>query len=409
MKYIIKESQLVDIIKRALLEARGGNQVNGVEDVEDPRTIYGSDGSQPWHTQGEIPTLPVVVISDFYNDSVRDKVIDLVDIVSEPNLFAKELKGKEIVSQRYNISTGERNEPSYYNEYDAVDIVWSTYVNTPDLDANGNEIIDPETGEPRYSVKVIVVLEENNTTTTVGYASADMFVSQLNNMFASEKWLNPETGEVQSLHMPRLSQKTEKNGRIRYTYGFAGFTKKNPKAFSLTVYTDGDTLSHIPEDEIDDFMKAFRKYYPLEDRKMNKQAVADNLDTITRDQKIRQLVTIINNNGGEITKGIQLPNFEVLFEDDTIQGISAIEQATATKTQLEQIDGVVCEEPEEQEFKSESDSLAKTTRRLVGAEKKIVKHGNGERVEEVPGTGTWVQDDVAPSVSRMAVLRGTIN
>ena len=115
MKYIIKESQLVDIIKRALLEARGGNQVNGVEDVEDPRTIYGSDGSQPWHTQGETPTLPVVVISDFYDDSVCDEVIDLV---SNPKLYAKKLKGKEIVSQRYDISTGKRNEPSYYNDYD---------------------------------------------------------------------------------------------------------------------------------------------------------------------------------------------------------------------------------------------------------------------------------------------------
>lgn len=406
MKYIIKESQLVDIIKRALLEARGGNQVNGVEDVEDPRTIYGSNGSQPWHTQGETPTLPVVVISDFYNDIVRDKVIKLV---SDPKLFAKELNNKEIVSQRYDINTGKRNDPSYYNEYDAVDIVWSTYVNTPDLDAKGNEIIDPETGEPRYSVKVIVVLEENNTTTTVGYASADMFVSQLNNMFAFEE-LDPETGEViQTFNMPRLSSKTEKYGRTRWTYGFSGFTKKNPKAFSLTVYTDGDTLSHIPEDEVDDFMEAFREYYPAEDRKMNKQAVADNLDTITRDQKIRQLVTIINNNGGEITKGIKLPNFEVLFEDDITSGMSAIEQATVTKKQLEQIDGVVCEEPEEQEFKSESDSLAKTTRRLVGAEKKKFKRGNSERVEEVPGTGTWKQYYVEPNISTMAVLRGTIN
>ena len=406
MKYIIKESQLVDIIKRALLEARGGNKVNGVEDVEDPRTIYGSDGSQPWHTQGEIPTLPVVVISDFLDDSVRD---DVISLVSDPKIFAKELKGKEIVSQRYDINTGKRNKQSYYNDYDAVDIVWSTYVNTPDLDAKGNEIIDPETGEPRYSVKVIVVLEENNTTTTVGYASADMFVSQLNNMFAFEE-LDPETGEVvKSFHMPRLSAKTEKNGRTRYTYGFSGFTKKNPKAFSLTVYTDGDTLSHIPEDEVDDFMEAFREYYPAEDRKMNKQAVADNLDTVTRDQKIRQLVTIINNNGGEITKGIQLPNFEVLFEDDTKSGISAIEQATYTKKQLEKIDGVVCEEPEEQVFKSESDSLAKTTRRLVGAEKETIKRGNGERVKDVPGTGTWVQDDVEPNISTMAVLRGTIN
>ena len=406
MKYIIKESQLVDIIKRALLEARGGNQVNGVEDVEDPRTIYGSDGSQPWHTQGETPTLPVVVISDFYDDSVCDEVIDLV---SNPKLYAKKLKGKEIVSQRYDISTGERKEPSYYNDYDAVEIVWSTYGNTPDLDADGNEIIDPQTGEPSYSPKVIVVLEENNTTTTVGYASADMFVSQLNNMFAFEE-LDPETGEVvKSFHMPRLSAKTEKNGRTRYTYGFAGFTKKNPQAFSLKVYTDGDTLSHIPEDEVPDFMEAFREFYPAEDRKMNKQAVADNLDTVTRDQKIRQLVTIINNNGGEITKGIQLPNFEVLFEDNITSGISAIEQATYTKKQLEKIDGVVCEEPEEQVFKSESDSLAKTTRRLVGAEKETIKRGNGERVKDVPGTGTWVQDDVEPNISTMAVLRGTIN
>ena len=238
MKYIIKESQLVDIIKRALLEARGGNKVNGVEDVEDPRTIYGSDGSQPWHTQGEIPTLPVVVISDFLDDSVRD---DVISIVSDPKIFAKELKGKEIVSQRYDINTGKRNKPSYYNDYDAVDIVWSTYVNTPDLDSKGNEIIDPETGEV-----------------------------------------------IQTFNMPRLSSKTEKYGRTRWTYGFSGFTKKNPKAFSLTVYTDGDTLSHIPEDEVDDFMEAFREYYPSEDRKMNKQAVADNLDTVTRDQKIRQ-------------------------------------------------------------------------------------------------------------------------
>ena len=102
MKYIIKESQLVDIIKRSLLEARGGNQVNGVEDVEDPRTIYGSNGSQPWHTQGETPTLPVVVISNFHDYDVYSEVIDLV---SNPKLYAKKLKGKEIVFDRISPNT----------------------------------------------------------------------------------------------------------------------------------------------------------------------------------------------------------------------------------------------------------------------------------------------------------------
>ena len=86
-----------------------------------------------------------------------------------------------------------------------------------------------------------------------------------------------------------------------------------------------------------------------------------------------------------------------------------METISITKKQLEKIDGVVCEEPEEQVFKSESDSLEKTTRILVGAEKEKFKRGNSERVKDKPGTGTWKQYYVEPNISTMAVLRGTIN